>query len=224
LGSQNVVDAAIDQCVKKVLLVSTDKAAQPVNLYGSTKLCAEKLFINGNVYTEGKTIFSCVRYGNVLGSRGSIVETLLNKTDLEKVQITDEKMTRFWITLDQAYELVMFAIENMVGGEIFIPKISSMKIIDLFKALAPNAKKEFIGIRPGEKLHEVLVTKEEARHAIELEKYFVIFPEYKSIFDIEKKFEKLLSIGKKVPLDFSYTSDTNKKWLTEEDLTSLLKK
>ncbi|MFA4941348.1 MAG: polysaccharide biosynthesis protein, partial [Patescibacteria group bacterium] len=132
LGSQNVVDAAIDRGVEKVLLISTDKAAQPVNLYGSTKLCAEKLFVSGNSYTKGKTKFSCVRYGNVLGSRGSIVETLLSNPDMKKAQITDLEMTRFWITLDQAFTLVMFALENMEGGEIFVPKIPSMKLVDLF--------------------------------------------------------------------------------------------
>lgn len=222
LGSQNVIDAAIDQNVAKALLISTDKAAQPVNLYGSTKLCAEKLFINGNSYSQGQSQFSCVRYGNVLGSRGSIVETLLNQKGAAAVKITDEKMTRFWITLGQSFELVMFAFENMNGGEIFVPKIPSMKLVDLFEAIVPNVKREIIGIRPGEKLHEVLLPKEEARHAVELDKYFVVLPEYRQIFDIEERFGKFLSQGKKLPVDFSFTSDTNKDWLTIEDLKQLI--
>jgi len=221
LGTQNVIDAAIDQGVKKVLLISTDKAAQPVNLYGSTKLCAEKLFINGNSYSPGKTRFSCVRYGNVIGSRGSIIESLIKNSNPEKVSITDERMTRFWITLKQASDLVMFALENMAGGEIFIPKIPSMKIVDLFDAIAPKAKKEIIGIRPGEKLHEMLLTKEEARHAIELDNYFVVLPESTEIFDMDI-FSGIIKKGKELSADFSYTSDTNKDWLEKEKLNKLI--
>ena len=221
LGTQNVIDAAIDQGIEKVLLISTDKAAQPVNLYGSTKLCAEKLFINGNSYSAGKTKFSCVRYGNVIGSRGSIIETLLKNSNPEKVSITDERMTRFWITLKQASDLVMFALENMNGGEIFIPKIPSMKIVDLFDAIAPKAEKEIIGIRPGEKLHEMLLTKEEARHAIELENYFVVLPESTEIFS-KDTFSNLIKAGKELSADFSYTSDTNEDWLKKDDLNKLI--
>jgi len=220
LGSQNVIEAAIDQGVEKVLLISTDKAAQPVNLYGSTKLCAEKLFIDGNSYSPGRTGFACVRYGNVLGSRGSVVETLLNNPAVETVQITHEKMTRFWITLDQAFQLVLFALENMVGGEIFIPKIPSMKIIDLFEALAPGAKKQFIGIRPGEKLHEVLLTEQEALHARELEKYFVILSEYL----VRAELEKYQKIGQALPEGFKFSSDANQDWLTAPALLALLNK
>jgi len=160
LGSKNVINAAINQGVKCAILISTDKACQPANLYGSTKLCAEKLFINGNLYSTGKTRFSCVRYGNVLGSRGSIVETLIKKKFNGNIKITDERMTRFWITLRQSFELVLFALENMQGGEIFVPKIPSMKLVDLFNALAPNISREIIGIRPGEKIHEILISKE----------------------------------------------------------------
>jgi len=223
LGSQNVIDAAIDQGVEKVLLVSTDKAAQPVNLYGSTKLCAEKLFIDGNSYSQGKSKFSCVRYGNVLGSRGSIVEHLLKNPNLDKVQITDERMTRFWITLDQSFSLVMFALDNMTGGEIFIPKIPSMKITDLFQALVPNARVETVGIRPGEKLHEILLIKEEARHAVELEKYFVVIPESPQVFDIDKQFVKFIKGGKRLDSEFVFSSDTNKDWLSAEDLKKMIK-
>jgi len=221
LGSQNVIDASIDQNVKQVILISTDKAAQPVNLYGSTKLCAERLFISGNSYAKN-TMFSCVRYGNVIGSRGSIVETLKNNPNIDKVYITDERMTRFWITLKQATDLVIFALDNMQGGEVFIPKAPSMKLVDLFDALVPNAQKEIIGIRPGEKLNEMLLSKEDSRHSVELEKYYVILPEYQEIFNIEEKYGEILKYGKKLEEDFYYTSDTNSEWLSKNDFLKML--
>lgn len=223
LGSQNVIDAAIDQGVSRVLLISTDKAAQPINLYGSTKLCAEKLFVSGNSYTTGKTKFSCVRYGNVMGSRGSIIETLLKNPKVQVVQLTDPRMTRFWITLEESFELVLFALTHMEGGEIFVPKIPSMKISDLFDVLAPKAKREIIGIRPGEKLHEVLISHDEARHAIELERYFVTLPEHALVFDVPKRFAKLLAQGKRLPLGFVFTSDTNTAWLTKDEFRKMVK-
>lgn len=220
LGSQNIVDAAIDQGVEKAILISTDKAVQPINLYGSTKLCAEKLFISGNSYAGGKTRFSCVRYGNVIGSRGSIVEVLL-KNENKKVYITDERMTRFWLTLEKSFALVLFALANMEGGEIFIPKVPSMKLVDLFEAIAPEVEREIIGIRPGEKLHEILLTEEEARHTVELEKYFVVVPEYFDIFD-RNKFSKYFEIGKKLPADFSFRCDSNKNQLTKDALNKII--
>ena len=222
LGSQNVVDAAINQGIKKALLISTDKAAHPVNLYGSTKLCAEKLFINGNMYSGGRTKFSVVRYGNVIGSRGSIVDHLLKNPNLAKVQITHEKMTRFWITLEQASNLVLFALKNMAGGEIFIPKIPSMNLADLFQVLAPKAEKEIIGIRPGEKLHETLLTNEESRHALELENYYLVLPEYKQMFNMQERYKDHFAIGKKLAEDFNFTSKNNKNWLAIEDLTKII--
>jgi len=218
IGSQNVINAAINHGVEKVLLISTDKAAQPVNLYGATKLCGEKLFVSGNSYASGKTKFSCVRYGNVLGSRGSIVETLLNNKDINKVQITDLEMTRFWISLDQAFSLVLFALENMEGGEIFIPKIPSMKLVDLFDALVPKAEKEIIGIRPGEKLHEILLTEQESRHALFLGDYYVILPEFLG----DEKYKKYFSLGKQVESNFRFASNTNENWLTVEDFKKML--
>ncbi len=224
IGSQNVIDAAIDQGVEKVLLISTDKAAQPINLYGSTKLCAEKLFINGNSYASRKTKFSCVRYGNVLGSRGSIVEVLLKNKDAKKVYLTDEEMTRFWITLEQSFKLVFFALDSMAGGEIFIPKIPSMRIIDLFDAIVPGAKKEIIGIRPGEKLHELLLTPEEARHSIELKNYFVILPEDISLFNNPVRYKNLFKKGKKLPSGFYFSSDNNKVWLSKKDFQKIIEK
>ncbi len=220
LGSQNVIEASINQGVGNVLLVSTDKAAQPVNLYGSTKLCAEKLFINGNFYAGGRTKFACVRYGNVIGSRGSIIDILLDNKETKKFHLTDERMTRFWITLEQSHELVMFGLENMVGGEIFIPKIPSMKVIDLFKAIVGDCEVEVIGIRPGEKLHEVLLTEQEARHSLELENYYVVLPEF---MDLEK-YSKYHEIGQKLEQDFRFTSDTNKNWLTHDQFRDYVKK
>jgi UDP-N-acetylglucosamine 4,6-dehydratase len=218
LGSQNVIDAAIDKKVKKVLLISTDKAAQPVNLYGSTKLCAEKLFISGNSYAHSETKFSCVRYGNVIGSRGSIIETLSKNKGLKKVQITDLEMTRFWITLRQTFDLVLYALEQMEGGEIFIPKVPSMKLTDLFDVLAPGAEKEVIGIRPGEKLHEVLLTEQEALHSVDLGNYFAVIPEFLP----REPFGKYFETGKVLDKNFRYTSDANKEWLDKAELISLI--
>jgi UDP-N-acetylglucosamine 4,6-dehydratase len=222
LGSQNVIEAAIDQGVEKVVLVSTDKAAMPVNLYGSTKLCAEKLFIAGNSYSAGKTCFSAVRYGNVVGSRGSIVEKLILNKNAHTVQITEEKMTRFWIDLDQAFQIVLFAIENMEGGEIFIPKAAAMKLTELFDILAPNAKRHVIGIRPGEKTHEVLLTREEARHAVELKDYFVILPENLSSSRQKRGLKKFLVQGKPLKPDFQFASDTTAKQMSRKSLLQMV--
>ncbi len=224
IGTQNLIEAAVDRGVKKVLFISTDKAAQPVNLYGATKLCAEKLFVNADVYSAGKTLFSCVRYGNVVGSRGSIVEILLKNRDIKRVYLTDERMTRFWITLEQSFKLVFFALDSMAGGEIFIPKIPSMRIIDLFDAIVPGAKKEIIGIRPGEKLHELLLTPEEARHSIELKNYFVILPEDISLFNNPVRYKNLFKKGKKLPSGFYFSSDNNKVWLSKKDFQKIIEK
>ncbi len=218
LGSENVIEAAINKGVEKVLLISTDKAAQPVNLYGSTKLCAEKLFVSGNSYAKNNTKFSCVRYGNVIGSRGSIIETLLNDRTVSKVSVTDLEMTRFWITLKQTFALVMFALDKMEGGEIFVPKIPSMKLVDMFNALAPQADKEIIGIRPGEKLHEILLTEQEALHALELENYFVILSEFLS----QGRYAKYYNFSRKLPENFRYTSDSNDRWLSEVEFLDLV--
>lgn len=222
LGSQNVIDASIDQRVEKVILISTDKAAQPVNLYGSTKLCAEKLFISGNSYAVEKTKFSCVRYGNVIGSRGSIIETLSQNCNIEKVYITDERMTRFWLKLSKSFDLVLFALENMEGGEIFIPKVSSMKLTHIFDVMAPNAKREIIGIRPGEKLHEVLLTEQEAMHSLELDDYYIVLPEFPEYFK-PKGHEKYLDYSNKLKDNFKFTSDANNKWFTKDEFKELIK-
>jgi len=224
LGSQNVIEAALDQGVKKVVLISTDKAAMPINLYGSTKLCAEKLFIAGNAYSAGKTCFSVVRYGNVVGSRGSIIEKLILNKGAYTVQITDERMTRFWIDLKQAFNIVLFALDHMKGGEIFIPKAFAMKLTDLFDILAPEAKREIIGIRPGEKLHEVLLTKEEARHAVEFKNYFVILPENTSSTKQKNGHQKFLKQGKELEHDFQFTSDGIAKIMSRKTLLQIVRR
>ena len=223
IGTQNIIEAALDKGIKQAILVSTDKAAQPVNLYGSTKLCAEKLFISGNAYGGGKSRFSVVRYGNVVGSRGSIVETLLKNKDAHTVHITDERMTRFWIDLDQALELVMYALTHMEGGEIFIPKVPAMKMTDLFDLLAPNAKRNVIGIRPGEKLHEVLVTREEARHSVDIGEYFVILPE-SATDDDKKRLAKYAKKGKTIPHDFIFSSDENSAHMSQQELLTIVER
>jgi UDP-N-acetylglucosamine 4,6-dehydratase/5-epimerase len=217
LGAKNVIDAAIDTGVKKVLALSTDKAVNPVNLYGATKLCAEKIFIQANSYSgQSGCRFSCSRYGNVVGSRGSVVPVLLEQRDTGVVTITDERMTRFWITLEQGVTFVARCIERMAGGEIFVPKIPSMRLMDLAKAVAPQCKVAFIGIRPGEKIHEALVSVDEARHAVETDSMFVIQPSFSWWGSHNCKDAKPLPEG------FSYTSDNNADWLSIEQFWSLL--
>jgi len=216
-GAINVIDAAIDNKVKKVVAISTDKAVYPVSLYGATKLVAEKLFVQGNTYTGGcRTMFSVVRYGNVVGSRGSVVPLFLEQRKMGKITITDERMTRFWITLDQGVRFVIDCIERMKGGEIFVPKIPSMRIVDLVQVIAPEAEREVIGIRPGEKIHECLITEEEARHTREFDSYFVIEPEH-SFWSKDN-----LNGGRSLSEGFKYTSDTNTWWLTKEQLKQII--
>lgn len=219
VGAQNVVDVAIDAGVPKVVALSTDKAVNPVNLYGATKLCAEKIVVQGNAYAaQSKTRLACVRYGNVVGSRGSVVPVFRKQiTEDGKVTITDERMTRFWITLPQAVELVLFAIERSVGGEIFIPKIPSMRVIDLAAVMARDLPREVIGIRPGEKLHELLLTSDEARHAIDAGDVYVVLPEHPWWTDHAQWME-----GKPLDDGFVYSSDANEWWLTAEELAEML--
>jgi UDP-N-acetylglucosamine 4,6-dehydratase len=218
LGSSNVVDAALDAGVKKVLALSTDKAVNPVNLYGATKLAAEKLFIQSNAYAGGtSTRFSCVRYGNVVGSRGSVIPIFLQQRMNGKLTITDERMTRFWLTLEQGVRFVVRCIEQMHGGEVFVPKIPSMKIVDLARAIAPQAELEVMGIRPGEKLHEALVSEDEARATVEIEDMFVVQPTGALWFGHE--WEKS---GKVLPAGFSYTSNTNPDWLNLEQINKII--
>ena len=217
LGAQNVIEAAIDCGVPKVLALSTDKAVNPINLYGATKLCAEKLFVQGNSYAGGrKTRFSCVRYGNVIGSRGSVIPVFLHQRVNGKVTVTDERMTRFWLTLEQGVEFVIRCVGEMHGGEVFVPRIPSMKIMDLAKAIAPQCKVEFNGIRPGEKLDEVLVSRDEARHTVALEDMFVILPEHSWWGQ-----ENWVS-AKPLPDGFTFASDINDRWLSTDDLRRMV--
>jgi UDP-N-acetylglucosamine 4,6-dehydratase len=215
VGATNVIEAAIDQGVKQVLALSTDKAVNPVNLYGATKLCAEKLFIQGNAYSgDVATQFSCVRYGNVVGSRGSVIPLFEKQRTNGKVTVTDPRMTRFWITLDQGVRFVIGCIERMHGGEVFVPKIPSMYILDLAAAIAPGCTVENIGIRPGEKLHEVLLSEDEARTAIELDDMFVVPPAHPWWNEAAWQDGKALVDG------YRYASDTNTQWLTVDELKS----
>jgi len=218
LGSSNVIDASIDTGVSRVVALSTDKAVNPVNLYGATKLAAEKLFVQSNAYAGGREVrFACVRYGNVVGSRGSVVPVFLKQRESGKVTITDDRMTRFWISLDQGARFVIRAAENMYGGEVFVPKIASMKVIDLAKAIAPKAEVEIIGIRPGEKLHEVLISEDEARQTVELDDMYVVQPAESLWFgrDWESK-------GKLLKDDFRYASDTNTEWLNIDQIGKII--
>jgi UDP-N-acetylglucosamine 4,6-dehydratase len=218
LGSGNVVEAALDEGVHKVLALSTDKAVNPVNLYGATKLAAEKLIIQSNAYAGGTaTRFSCVRYGNVIGSRGSVIPTFINQKKSGKLTITDERMTRFWLTLEQGVRFVIRCIEQMQGGEVFVPKIPSTRIIDLAKVIAPDSDIEIIGIRPGEKLHEVLIHEDEARAAIELDDMYVVQPSTELWFG-----HNWQSKGRLLPDGFRYGSDTNQSWLTIEQIKELI--
>jgi UDP-N-acetylglucosamine 4,6-dehydratase/5-epimerase len=209
MGTSNVVEAALDAGVKKVMALSTDKAVNPVNLYGATKLAAEKLTVQSNAYAAGSaTRYSCVRYGNVVGSRGSVVPVFLKQRESGKVTITDDRMTRFWLSLEQGVRFVITCIEQMEGGEVFVPRIPSMKVIDLAKAIAPNANVNIIGIRPGEKLHEVLISEDEARNTVELDTMFVVQPAEAFWFGYSwQKRGKLLTDG------YRYSSDNNHEWL-----------
>lgn len=218
IGAQNIVDAAIDCGVAQVVALSTDKAVNPVNLYGATKLCEEKIVVQGNAYAGGTgTRLSCVRYGNVVGSRGSVVP-LFRKQILEgRLTITDERMTRFWISLPEAVDLVLHAIEHSVGGEIFIPKIPSMKVTDLAEAMAPGVPVEVIGIRPGEKLHELLLTDDEARHAVDTGDLYVVLPEHPWWGSSDR-----WAGAAPVEDGFIYSSETNDDWLDVSRLRTAL--
>ena len=219
LGAQNIINAAIDQGVEKVVALSTDKAANPINLYGATKLCSDKLFTAGNAYTgDKKTKFSVVRYGNVMGSRGSVIPFFKEQKKTGTIPITDERMTRFWITLEQGINLVLKAIQEMQGGEIFVKKIPSMKITDLAKAIAPSCEQKIVGIRPGEKLHEVMITKSDARHTLEFDDHYVILPEYEW-WDVENYKD-----GNTLEDGFEYNSGTNDWWLSIEEMRELISK
>jgi UDP-N-acetylglucosamine 4,6-dehydratase len=214
MGTSNVVEAALDAGVRKVLAISTDKAVNPVNLYGATKLAAEKLVIQSNAYAAGaSTRYSCVRYGNVVGSRGSVVPVFLRQRQAGRVTITDERMTRFWLSLEQGVRFVIKCIEQMEGGEVFVPKIPSMKVVDLARAIAPQAVVNVIGIRPGEKLHEVLISEDESRTTVELDDMFVVQPAEALWFGYSWQDK-----GKLLKDSFRYASDNNTEWLDIEGI------
>lgn len=217
MGGKNVIDAAIDQGVERVLALSTDKATNPINLYGATKLCAEKIFVQANSYAgAGGTRFAVTRYGNVVGSRGSVVPVFQQQRATGRLSITDERMTRFWITLDQGVAFVLRNIGQMHGGEIFVPKIPSMSIIDLARTIAPECGMDLTGIRPGEKVHEVLLSYEEARHSVEIDDMFIILPLH-PWWGGEN-----WSAAKPLPEGFNYASDTNGQWLSPDAMAALI--
>lgn len=216
LGAENIIEAAIDNGVKKVIALSTDKAANPINLYGATKLCAEKIFIAGNNYSPKGKKFSVVRYGNVFGSRGSVVPFFKECRKTGEIPVTDERMTRFWMTLKQGVDFVIRSLLEMQGGEIFIPKMPSIRIVDLAEAIAPECKHRIVGMRPGEKLHETLVSPDDGIHTYELEDKFIIYPHV-----VERDFER--RDGKPLDTGFAgYRSDNNKHWLEVEDLVRMV--
>jgi len=214
-GAMNVIDACIDKEVKRVVALSTDKACNPINLYGATKLASDKVFVAGNSYSgEHKTKFSVVRYGNVMGSRGSVIPFFMSKKKTGILPITDERMTRFMISLDQAVELVWTAFEDAEGGEIYVKKIPSMKVIDIAKTIAPEAKLDFIGIRPGEKLHEMMVSIEDSRYTYEYDTYYKILPAIHEWYTDETRIKN----GIKVIDDFYYSSNNNTDWMSSKEL------
>jgi UDP-N-acetylglucosamine 4,6-dehydratase len=216
VGAENIVSAAIENDVPLTMALSSDKAVNPVNLYGATKLCAEKIVTQGNTYSgDSVARFASVRYGNVVGSRGSVIPLFKAQAPTGVLTITDERMTRFWITLEQAVRFVLDSLGRMGGGEIFVPKIPSMRVTDIAEALAPEAEQRVIGIRPGEKLHEVLLTEDESRHSLETDDSFVILPEHASwpIRDVEN--------GRALPAEFHYSSDQNTHWLDVGELKQM---
>ena len=218
-GAMNVIDAAIDANVTKVVALSTDKASSPINLYGATKLASDKLFVAANSYTGSqKTSFCVVRYGNVMGSRGSVLPFFWEMKDSSYLPITDINMTRFMITLKEGVELVIGAIDESIGGEIFIKKIPSMRVVDIARCISPHAEHRVVGIRPGEKIHEQMIGIEDAPYTYEYSSYYKILP---AIHDWHLDNNRIGS-GSKVPKDFSYTSDNNKDWMTDQELKTWL--
>ena len=217
IGAENIINAAMNNGVQRVVALSSDKAVNPVNMYGATKLCADKMFVAANQYSVQKTRFSVVRYGNVLGSRGSVIPVFKELKKSGIIPITDKRMTRFWITLNQGVELVLKALEWMEGGEIFVPKIPSMRITDLAQVIAPDCKQKIVGIRPGEKLHEVLIPRDEMRSVLEFGHMYVICP------SIDKWKNARLRSGRIVKEDFEYSSDNNSSWLSPSDLEKIVR-
>lgn len=222
IGAENVIDVCIDQKVERVIALSTDKAANPANLYGATKLCSDKLFIAANgLSSRHRTRFSVVRYGNVVGSRGSVIPFFMQKRKDGVLPITDPRMTRFWITLDQGVQFVLDSLEWMHGGEIFVPKIPSMNIMEVAKAVAPDCRTEIIGIRPGEKLHEIMITSDDAWNTVEIDRCYVIQPA--ADWWDSKAYTNDMH-ARRVPDGFQYSSDQNTEWMSADDLQALLRR
>ena len=218
IGGANVIDAAIDAGVRKVVAVSTDKAVNPINLYGATKLCAEKLFVQGNAYAGADGCkFSCARYGNVVGSRGSVIPLFIEQRATGVVTVTDERMTRFWITMAQGVDFVLRCLDLMHGGEVFVPKIPSMRIVDLARVVAPDCEVKITGIRPGEKVHEALLAEDESHHAVELDDMYVVLPAH------PWSNARHWSHARPLRPEFRFASDTNERWLTGEQLMGLIR-
>ncbi|HYH07574.1 MAG TPA: UDP-N-acetylglucosamine 4,6-dehydratase (inverting) [Thermoanaerobaculia bacterium] len=218
-GSENLINAAIDRGVKRVIAISTDKAVNPINLYGATKLVAEKLFTQGNIYADPQTgtKLACTRYGNVIGSRGSVIPLFLQQREKGVITVTDERMTRFWLTLDQGVKFVLHCLENMAGGEVFVPKLPSMSLKDVANVIAPDCRIENIGIRAGEKLHEVLISRNESPYAYELDDMYVIEP----VIFFRKPADWPWSRYKKMESGTKYASDTNTQWMSREELLAM---
>ena len=217
-GAQNVVNVAADRGVKRVIALSTDKAANPVNLYGATKLCSDKLFVAANAFVaQDETRFSVVRYGNVISSRGSVIPLFREQRKTGKITVTDSRMTRFWMTLEQGVDFVLSCLERMVGGEIFVPKLPSMNIMDLIQAIAPDCDIETVGIRPGEKIHEVMVTSDDARMTSEFDNYYIVKPHNRYVIE---RFAG--EGGQPVPEGFEYNSETNPWRLTVEEMREMI--
>jgi UDP-N-acetylglucosamine 4,6-dehydratase len=218
VGAENVVSAAIANDVPRTIAISTDKAVNPVNLYGATKLCAEKIVTQGNAYAaDSPARLASVRYGNVLGSRGSVVPLFKSQAELGELTITDEAMTRFWITLEDAVSFVIDCVERLEGGEVYVPKIPSMRVVDLAEAIAPGVPHRIVGVRAGEKIHEVLVTEDESRHAQEFDDHYAIHPSFPFWRD-----EELNPRGRELAPGFRYSSDRNDTWLTVAELRRLV--
>jgi UDP-N-acetylglucosamine 4,6-dehydratase len=218
LGAENIVNAAIQNGISKVVALSTDKAANPANLYGATKLCSDKLMVAGNILAGSHaTKFSCVRYGNVLGSRGSVIPFFLERAKEGSLPITDVRMTRFWLTIEEGVQFVLDSLERMHGGEIFVPKIPSFKVADVARVVCPGLPTHVIGIRPGEKLHEIMITEDDSNYTYEFDTYFAIISPSLAASGVYAK------LGKKVPEGFNFSSDNNEVWHTDETFLKLLK-
>ena len=214
MGAQNIIEAATSTGVKKVVALSTDKACNPVNLYGATKLASDKLFISANNYARAR--YSVVRYGNVIGSKGSVVPFFLKLKNEKKLPITDIRMTRFWITLQQSVDFVLARLEDMIGGELFVPRIPSMRITDLAKAINPEAEFEIVGIRPGEKLHEIMISVDDARNTEDMGEYYIVKPQLDFWAERERE------VGASVSSEFEYTSEKNDHWISVEDMSEII--